>query len=883
MPQSNQPPVGVERLLARALAASPYRDDIVGDLRESFGAIAARRGAVHARVWYCTQAVRLMARYGWQLRPANTVRRHTMDRLWMDLRLASRGLIKRPLFAASIVVTLALGIGANVAVFGVIDALLVHPFEIRDVDRIVMPIGTSPKWTGHRETVSPADFLDWRRDLRGGAIEHLAAADWWDANLVGRDEPERVLGFFVSPAFFQAFDASPAIGRVFLPDEEQPANAKRVVLSDGLWKRRFGADPGVVGKPILVDGEQWLVVGVMPATFAFPMRAEVWAPLTFDEATARNRSRQYLTVFGRLAPGHSLEDARGQLTAITQRLAHDHPETNAQLGSQVLTLSRGMADVGVPSVLALWQAAGIFVLLIACANIANLLLARASEREREIGIRLALGSSRGRIVRGSFLESALLVLVSVPLALLVAWGSLRVMHGFMPARIIRYIAGWDRMGLDAWTIGAALLCAAIAAVASGTLPALHMSYGVVSDALKADGRAGAGPGRQRLRRALVVAEIALALPLLVAAVLSASTITRFLTGWQGYDPDGVLTMRTSLPASRYPDAPSRERFTSRVLDELTVVPGARAVTVANLVPALDSNWKRAIEIAGHPPDSRSKAPEVDYRAVSPQYFDVLRMPVVTGRAFTPADREGAEPVAVVSESMARKFWPDGNALDGRLRVGDGPWLRVVGVCGDVVHDWFDGRLPTLYRPLAQAPTDSVTMAIRVNGDPMSLVTAVRAAVARVDPQQPLFDIMSLRNVLGDRTISLKYIASVMAVFAGIALLLALLGLYAVMTFLVARRVREIGVRMALGASERDVVRLALSQAIRLTATGVGIGWLLAVALGRAMEAGLLGIVSSDIRMTAGLAVLLAVTAVAAGYLPARRAASVDPMTALRAE
>jgi len=806
-----------------------------------------------------------------------------MDRLFMDLRLAARGLIKRPLFAASIIVTLALGIGANVAVFGVIEALLIHPFDLRDVDRIVMPIATSPKWTGHRETVSPADFLDWRRDFKGGAIEHLAATDWWDANLVGRDEPERVLGFFVSPAFFQAFDAAPALGRVFLPEEEVPANAKRVVLSDGLWKRRFGADPGVVGQPILVDGEQWIVVGVMPPAFNFPMRAELWGALAFDDATARTRSRQYLTVFGRLAPGRSLDEASGQLTAIMQRLSRDHPATNAQLGAQVLTVSRGMADVGVPSVLALWQAAGVFVLLIACANIANLLLARTAEREREIAIRLALGSSRGRVVRESFLESTILVLLAIPPALLVGWGALRLMHGFMPARIVRYIAGWDRMGLDAWTIGAAFVCAAIAAGASATLPALQMSFGIVADALKTDGRTGAGPGRQRMRRALVVAEIALALPLLVAAMLSASTITKFLTSWQGYDPEGVLTMRASLPASRYPDGPSRGRFASRVLDELSIVPGARAVTVANVVPALDSNWRRPIEIAGQAVDSRSKMPEVDYRAVSPQYFDVLRMPVVAGRAFAPADREGAEPVAIVSESLARKFWPDGKALDGRLRVDGGAWVRVVGICGDVVHDWFDGRIPTIYVPVAQAPIYTLTMALRTSGDPMALVSGARAAVARVDPEQPIFDVMTLRTVLGDRTISLKYIASVMAAFAGIALLLAVLGLYAVMTFLVARRVREIGVRIALGASRRDVVKLALSQAVRLTAAGVGIGALLATALSRAMEAGLLGIVSSDFRLTALLAAVLAITAIAAGYLPARRAAAVDPTTALRAE
>jgi len=420
-------------------------------------------------------------------------------------------------------------IGANASVFGIVDALLLHPFAMSDVDRIVMPMTLSPRFSGHRETVSPADFLDWRRGLAGGTIEHLAACEWWDANIIGRDEPERVLGFHVSPAFFPALDGHAALGRTFLPDEELPANARRVVLSDGLWRRRFGADPAVVGQPVRIDGDQWLVVGVMPPSFTFPQQAEVWSPLSLDEKTSRNRTAHYLTVFGRLAGGRRLGDARAQMRTIAQRLAFDHPDTNAQLGADVLTLSRGMADVGIPQVLALLQAAGLFVLLIACANIVNLLLARAAEREREIAIRLALGSSRGRIVRESLIESVVLVATSVPLALAVAAGSLRLMHAMMPARVVRYIAGWDRLGLDGWTIGGTIACAAIVALVFGALPAAQMASGIVADALKSDGRTGSGPRRQRVRRALVVAEIALALPLLVAATLSCSTISSFLT------------------------------------------------------------------------------------------------------------------------------------------------------------------------------------------------------------------------------------------------------------------------------------------------------------------------------------------------------------------
>jgi putative ABC transport system permease protein len=809
-----------------------------------------------------------------------------MQQLLMDLRFAVRMLWHKPGTSIAIVVTLALAIGANASVFGVVDALVLHPFSMPEVDRIVMPVTTSPRWValaGRRETVSPADFLDWRRAMQGGAIERMAAIEWWDANLVGRDEPERVPGFFVSPEFFAALEASPALGRTFLTEEQLPANAKRVILSDALWKRRFGADSSLVGRPVLIDGAQWTVVGVMPPAFDFPLRSQLWAPLAFDEKSSRNRAGHYLTVIGRLGAGRTLDDARVQMRTVAQRLAREHPDTNGELGLEVYTLSRGMTDPGVPRVLGLWQAAGVFVLLIACANIANLLLARAAEREREIGIRLALGSSRGRIVRGAFVETALLVAAAIPLALGVAWASLRVMHALMPARIVRFVAGWDRMGVDRWTIAVTIGYAIVAALAFGVLPAAQLARRAVTDALKSDGRTGAGPGRQRVRRTLVIAEIGLVLPLLVAGMLSVSAVVRFLTSWQGYDPDNVLTLRVALPESAYADSETRARFAFATLDQLETIGGVRDVAAANVLPAIDSNARRSIEIAGQPQGDPTKAPRVDFRAISSRYFDVLRLPIVTGRAFGDGDQGRSEPVAIVSESMARRFWPAGSALGERVRILDGRWMRIVGICGDVVHDWFDGRAPTLYVPLSQAPTGSLAFALRTSADPNTIVADVRRAIARVDPTQPAYDVMPMRQALSERTISLQYIAGVMGAFAGLALLLALLGLYAVMTFLVAHRVREIGVRIALGATTADVIRMTLSQAARLTAAGIAIGLVLAVALARAMEAGLLGVVSSDARMTTLLAVALAATALVASYLPARRAAAIDPVVALRTE
>jgi predicted permease len=391
-------------------------------------------------------------------------------------------------------------------------------------------------------------------------------------------------------------------------------------------------------------------------------------------------------------------DAQAQMSLIADRLEHEHPDTNRQRGIQVYTLSGGMTDIGLPPLMSLWQAAGLFVLLIACANIANLLLARGAERGREVAIRLALGSSRGRIVRESLLESGLLGLAAAPLAIGIAWLFLALMRAFMPGRIVRFIAGWNQLAIDGRLVAVTVAMGMIAALVFGTIPALQTARGQVSDALKSDGRTGSGPGRQRLRRGLVVAEIALALPLLVAAMLSIDTVRQYLTNWQGYDPANVLTLRIVLPAAQYPDADSRRQFVDAALDELRAVPSISSAAIGNIVPALDSNDGRRIELAGQPPVDPANRPAVDYRTVSPAYFDVLRMPILAGRAFATSDHPGSAPVAISSQSMARKYWPQGGELGGQLRIAQGPWLTVVGVCGDVIHDWFDSRnVPTLYR------------------------------------------------------------------------------------------------------------------------------------------------------------------------------------------
>jgi putative ABC transport system permease protein len=801
----------------------------------------------------------------------------------MDCRFAMRSLAKRPLMSSAVIVTLGLGIGANAAVFNMIDALVLRPFTMRDSDRIVMPVQTAPNEVGKRESASPANFLDWRRDLASGSIQDLAAFDWWEANLVGRDEPEHAIGFKVTAAFFPAMGVLPAMGRTFVPDEEVSGRDRKVVLSDGLWRRRFGADPAIVGTPILVDGAQSEVVGVMPPGFDFPMGAEVWAPLAFEADTPPSRTSRHLTVLGRLRPGKTLADAQSEMAVIVSRLGRDFPRENTALGVRVHTLASGMRDVGLDAVLSLWQAAAIFVLLIACANIANLLLARGAERGREIAVRLALGSGRGRIIRQSLLESLILALAAVPLALLLGTMFIRVLRAFMPARIIKFVVGWNEMGLDPRMTAVTIGLAIVAALVCGGLPALQLSRGQVAEALKSDGRTGAGPGRQRLRRALVISEVALALPLLVCALLSVRSVNTFLTGWQGYEPKGLLAFKAALPDARYPDAGSQRRFALAAGDALAAMPESPAIAVANVLPSSDTNVSRRFEISGRPVPEGTLPPRVQYRTVNPAYFDVLKQPIVAGRAFTAADQASTAPVVVISQSMAKAYWPEGNAIGGRMRTGKDPWLTVVGICGDVIHDWFDSRnRPTMYRPIAQTADSRIMFAVRAQADPLTLVAGIRRAMATVDPTQPLYDIAPMPQVLSEKTIGLQFVAAVMATFGLLALVLAMLGLYAVMSYLVAQRVREIGVRLALGATASDVTRLALGQAARLTAIGLLFGVGLSIAAGRLMEAGLLA-VSSDLVTPLAIALVLGVTSLASSYLPARRAAAVDPMVALRSE
>jgi putative ABC transport system permease protein len=884
------PPMAV-RLLEWTAGPGARSDAVIGDLHEEFTR-CAERSATRANVWYWVQALLLSCRFAAQAgrstaRPHGRARRarkngdSTVRTIGIEIRYAFRALVKRPGITALIVLTLALGLGANATIFAMIDALVIHPFPFPNADRIAFVYETAPSSAFKQESVSPANFLDWRKQAT--AFESLVALDWWDASVVGRDEPESLQGFRVSADFFTTLGVRPILGRGFMPDEEVPGHQRVAVLGQAVWQRRFGGDPGIVGKTVLIDREPYEVIGIAPLGFDFPNGTQVWSPLALTPEQSANRTSHYLSVIGRLRDGRRLTDARAEMSLIGDRLRQQYPEANKDRGIRATTLAQGMLDEGLGPVLSLWQASALFVLLIGCANVASLLLTRGAERHRDIAVRLAMGASRGRIVRELLLESALLGILAVPGAMLAAWVGLQVLRGAMPAKIIRFLPGWNSLTIDVRLLAVTGALALVAAALFGLVPAWQAARPRLVDTLKEGGRSStSGGGRQRLRRALVVAEITLALPLLVASGMGATGAYRFLNGPQGYDPDGVLSMHTVLPDARYADATARRNFVTAVVDRLRGITGVQIAAAVNIRPSHAGNVRRTIEIEGQPIVDANRRPDADFRAATTGLFDVLRIPLLKGRDFTTADRESTQPVAIVSQSLARRHWPDVDPIGRRLRVGSGPWLTVIGVSGDVVQDWFVSRdYPTLYVPYLQNPTGNVAVVLRATGDPAALASQARAAVRAVDTAQPVFDVMTMREALKERTVGLRFIGGVMAVFGGLALLLAIVGIYSVMAYFVTQRTHEIGVRMALGATPGDVLRLTVSQTGRLTIIGVVLGIVMSILLARLIEAGLIGSASSDGRMIACVAVLLALAALAAGYIPARRAAGIDPIAALR--
>ena len=808
-----------------------------------------------------------------------------MRSMLLEVRPAFRALLRRPLTAGIIIATLALGLGTNAAVFGMADSLLLNPFPFEHVDELVMFSENAPEDPFPLQTVAPANYLEWRE--LATSFDGMASFFFRDFNLAGSELPDRVSGTVVSADFFSILRVTPAMGRFVRAEDEQFGNHFQVVLSDGIWKRLFGADPNVVGRVVRLDGQPYTVVGVAPSEFVFPMGSDLWMPLAFDEDAVVDRVNHYLTTFAPLKPDVPFEVAAAEMGTLYESQRTEHEGDGLDRRMVVRRFGDGMVDVGLVPIMGLWQAAAFLILLIACANVANLLLARGAARQRELSIRLAIGASRWRLVRQLLMESVMLAVAATPVALLVAAVTLGGLRSAMPGELTRYVPGWEEMGVDLRLALVTLAAAGLTAMIFGLLPALQASRQAPAETLKEGGRSlGAGHSRSRLRRGLVVAEIALALPLLVATGMSAIGAQRFGSGPQGYEPDGLLQLRLQLPTSDYPDAASRRLFSERILAAATTITGVDEAATTSVLPSGSSNTRRNLEVEGQPLDPGTAPPLVNTRSVSPGYLELLRVPVLEGRSIETRDREGAQPVAVVSRSLAQRHWPDESAIGQRIRLGTTPteWITVVGVVGDTIDDWFISRnVPTVYAPVDQFPTTLVNLALRTDGDPAALAVGARQAVASVDATLAPFDVGTLWEAIRLRTTGLRLVGTIMGAFGGIALVLATLGIYGVMSFFVAQRRHEIGIRMALGASARDVLVRTASRGGRMAVLGIVIGLGLGVLLARLMESALFGTVAIEPWLFAVIAGLLALVAMVASIIPARQAARVDPVVALRAE
>lgn len=885
--RSVTPPRAAELLVQWLLRDEPWRDTTLGDLREELADTAAREGHRRARRWYWRETRRLMTDHmldAWRRHRATSATRKDslMRAVLSEFRIATRALLRQPLVSAVVIVTLALGLGANAATFGMIDALLLRPFTIDNVDRLVVLSELSAQDPYPQEAFSPGNYADLRQDPPA-ALSRLTTVGWGDVNLSGTDRPERVQGSRVGAEFFPMLSVTPAAGRFFDPKDEAEGAALTVVISDSLWKRRFGGAADIIGSTVRINGQPHTVIGRTPAEFDFPNGSDMWTPTILTAEEQRDRKSKYLTVVGELAPGATLDQAQAQATIKYQRMQELAPDANKIYTLKVHTFTKAMVDFGMPTVLGLWQAAALLLLLIAGTNIANLLLARGAERQRELAVRLAIGAGRSRIVRQLLVESIVLAAVAIPAALLVAWGAIEVLKSMMPAELIRFVSGWTSMGITPRVVIVTSLAALVTAVLFGLLPALQSSRPQLTASLKDGGRsATAGVGRSRLRRALVVAEIAIALPLLVTSGLAAVAGHRMASGPQGYDPDNVVRLRLDLPEATYPNVDARRVFTERLLDEARQLPGVQVATTS-VSPAAPTNQRRQVVVDGRPEDPNGPR-WINYRAVSPGFFDVLGIPIVEGRAITAQDRNGTQQVALVSRALAELYWPGQSPVGRRVKLSPTAteWVTVVGVTGDVLDDWFNSRnAPTIYAPVMQWPSSQVFLLGRVQGNADDGLSRLRDAVFRVDSSVPPFSTETMRQAIYTRTTGLRFVGQLMAAFGVLALVLSAAGIYSVMAHFVAQRRHEIGVRMALGATTRDVLRLTVGSGLRLASLGIAIGLAFGVAASRLIEGALFGVVALEPVLFVAITAVLTTVALVATLLPARHAISVDPAGALR--
>jgi putative ABC transport system permease protein len=808
-----------------------------------------------------------------------------MDAVSQDVRYGVRMLVKHPGFTLAAVLCLALGIGLNTTIFSVVSAMLIRPLPYAEPEQLVALHETQIKKGTEWNPLSAHNLADWKE--QGQVFEQVAAFQRRSFNFSTEDHPERLAGVRVNSTLFSLLGVSPVLGRDFRPEEDRPGGERVVLLGHSLWERRFASDPGVIGKTLLLDGEKYTVIGVMPPRFKFPEFAEVWAPLALDLSTT-SRGEHALDAIARLKRGVSVEQAQAELSNVARRLEQQYPKTNRDTGALVRPLRAELVPEGVNVFLLTMLGAVIFVLLIACANVANLLLVRAGTRQREIAIRAALGAGRVRVVRQLLTESVMIALLGGGLGILMAFWGLDLVLASIPTEI----PFWLSFEIDWRVLLFTFSISVLTGILFGLTPALRLSKPDLQETLKAGGRSATDGARQnRLRSALVISEIALSLVLLIGATLMIRSFLRMQQNDAGFDPANLLTMEFRLSGPNYEEDRQRTAFIQQVAERIKALPEVEAVGVVNDLPLGDSYSTESFNVEGQPVPP-SEAPETTMQTMTPDYLRAMRIPLVRGRAFEERELAESSPVVIVNETMARRFWPGGEAVGKRLRLGagaDAPWLTVVGVTADVKELYRIGGLdakPPLqtYVLYPQAPYRSMMLAVRTKaGHPASITAAVTREIHAVDKNLPLFNVLTMKEVL-ERSVWLPlFYGRMFGAFAVLALFLAAVGIYGVMAYAVAQRTHEIGIRMALGAQSGDISKLVLRQGMALTLIGVAIGLLAAFALTRVLASLLFGVSATDPLTFAGVSLALALVALLACYIPARRAMKVDPMVALRYE
>ena len=800
-----------------------------------------------------------------------------------DIRYALRNLLRRPTFTLIAVVTLALGIGANTAIFSAVNALLLKPLPFPELDRVVAVWDKLPSRSVTHNEVAIANYLDWQSQTQ--SFEQLALYRWWSANLTGVDPPERIQGFLVTANFLDTTGIKPIMGRTFLPEENQPGKDQVAVITHSLWQRRFGGDPNIVNKTITINSVVRTVIGVMPERFNYPKGAEVYAPLPLTPELMKNRIGHGYYVIGRLKSSASIASAQAEIDNISARLEQQFPETNKGWGATVFPI---VADTVRTYDTALWvmMAAVGFVLLIACANVANLMLARASGRQREIAVRTALGASRWRIVRQLLTESVIVALIGGALGILIGFWGVDALRAANPGDAAKYAPGWYQLGINPTVLLFTLGLSLVSGIVFGLAPALQMSKPNLNSSLK-EGSRGATSTSHRLRSSLVVFEVALSLVLLVGAGLLTRSFLSLLRTDPGFNPDNVLTMNLVLPIAKYKDEPARAAFYNDLVQRVKAQPGVESAAVVNYLPLGGSNSSNSYFVEGEPEPAPGQEQNGRYRVATPDYFRTMDIPIVRGRAFTEQDKAGAPRVVIVNETLARQHWPGQDPIGKRIRfygpIEKAPWMEVVGVVKDVKHELDIPVTPEYYLPHAQDAWNAMVLVARTSVEPSSLAGVLRQQVWTIDKDQPVFDVKTMQEVRSSSVAIYSFSSVMLAIFAGIALVLAAIGIYGVMAFAVTQRTQEIGIRIALGARTADVLKLVVNNGMKLALVGIGLGLAGSWALTRFIAKLLVGVQPTDLLTFSLVSVCLLVAAFVACYLPARRATKVDPLVALRYE